>query len=241
MEIESRGHEAVVLELPYDLNPDTPFWQLHAGAVARDLNLLPEDRVYLLVAHSGAGMLLPAIRQLSSRPVAGYIFVEADIPEHGKSRLDLLRSALPQLAEATDTSLAEGELLPKWSEEDLREAVPDAELRRTLLAGLRPHPMAYLLQPIPVFAGWPDAPCGYLRFGSNPAYELASQKAWQAGWACLQIEGEHFHMLVDPAAVAEALLQPSRAWKYKDLPGLNLYSLKWEAKNKAIKPSIQIT
>jgi hypothetical protein len=126
---------------------------------------------------------------------------------HGKSRVDLLRSALPELTETIDTSLAEDELLPKWSEDDLREVVPDAEVRRRLLAGLRPHPRTYQLEPIPVFAGWPDAPCGYLRFGSNPAYELASQRAREEGWPYVQLPAEHFHMLVNPPAVAEAILR----------------------------------
>jgi hypothetical protein len=98
---------------------------------------------------------------------------------HGKSRLDLLRSALPELIETIDTSLAEDELLPKWSEDDLRQVVPDADVRHRLLTGLHPQPKACQLEPIPVFAGWPY----------------------------LQLDGEHFHLLVDPAAVAEALLQ----------------------------------
>jgi hypothetical protein len=72
---------------------------------------------------------------------------------HGKSRLDLLRSALPELTETIDTSLAEDELFPKWSEDDLRQVVPDADVRHRLLIGLRPHPKAYQLEPIPVFAG----------------------------------------------------------------------------------------
>jgi len=207
MEIRSRGHEAVIPELPYDINPDTPFWQLHAGAAARDLNALPEGRAYILVGHSGAGMLLPAIRNLSGRPVASYIFVDADIPEDVKSRLDLFLTALPEAAAQVGQALAEDQLLPKWSEEDLKGIIPKAEVRRSLLAGLRPHPMAYQLEPIPVFAGWPDAPCGYLRFGSNPAYELASQRARQEGWPYVQLPAEHFHMLVNPPAVAEAILR----------------------------------
>jgi hypothetical protein len=59
---------------------------------------------------------------------------------------------------------------------------------------------------LPVFKGWPDAPCGYLRFGDNPAYDSSVLKARQAGYPVLRLEGEHFHMLVDPEAVTDAIL-----------------------------------
>ena len=57
-----------------------------------------------------------------------------------------------------------------------------------------------------MFDGWPDAPCAYLRFGANPAYDAAAAEAQRRGWPLRSIEGDHFHMLVDPAGVADALL-----------------------------------
>jgi hypothetical protein len=59
-------------------------------------------------------------------------------------------------------------------------------------------------EPIPVFPGWPDAPCGYLRF--RPGYAVPAAEAAARGWACREIDGGHFHMLVEPVAVADALL-----------------------------------
>ena len=79
--------------------------------------------------------------------------------------------------------------------------VPDPASRRALLAELRPQPWAFWEEPLPVFAGWPDAPCAYLRFAPNPAYDAAAAEARRRGWSCLELAGGHFHMLVDPDAV----------------------------------------
>ena len=58
---------------------------------------------------------------------------------------------------------------------------------------------------MPVFSGWPDAPCGYLRFVPGPGYAEAADEARQRAWPVREITGGHFHMLVDPGSVADAL------------------------------------
>jgi hypothetical protein len=80
--------------------------------------------------------------------------------------------------------------------------VPNQALRLGLLAQLRAQPWAFWEEPIPVFAGWPDAPCAYLRFAPNPAYDA-------------EVSGGHFHMLVDPTAVTGALLDLVRRLAYR--------------------------
>ena len=84
--------------------------------------------------------------------------------------------------------------------------IPDTALRWRFVAELRPLPLAVYEEPLPVFAGWPDAPCGYLRFAATPVYEEPEREARRRGWACAQLPGHHFHMLVDPPTVAQALL-----------------------------------
>ncbi len=73
------------------------------------------------------------------------------------------------------------------------------------MAELRPLPLAVYEEPLPVFEGWPDAPCGYLRF--SPAYEVPAERAKREGWECAEFDGGHFHMLNDPSAVADALVR----------------------------------
>jgi hypothetical protein len=101
---------------------------------------------------------------------------------------------------------ATGNLLPVWSDDDLRDVIPDAAIRRRFVAELAPLPLAVYDEPLPVPSSWPDAPCGYLRFGSNPAYADPAAQAQRAGWPYHVVEGEHFHMLVNPPAVTDALL-----------------------------------
>ena len=178
-----------------------PFWQQHAEAAAQMVKLIPPDRPPILVGHSGAGMLLPVIRQTLSRPVAGYIFVDAGLPKDGMSRLDLFESA--EEAEQFRQAAKDG-LLPTWSDEDLREVIPNDEVRRRFVAELRPLPLVAYEEPLPVFTGWPDAPCGYLQFSS--VYDQPARDAQGRGWPYTRIDGGHFHMLVDPSAVASALV-----------------------------------
>jgi len=113
---------------------------------------------------------------------------------------------MPEVAKGLRRALMDGALIPTWTDEDLRDIIPDADLRRDTLAELRPRPLGFFEEPIPVFVGWPDAPCGYLRFTQTGSYGASVQRAQQEGWAYAELDGAHFHMLVDPGAVADALL-----------------------------------
>src|SRR5206468_1317091 len=124
----------------------------------------------ILVGQSGAGVLRPSIRQALGSPVSAYLFVDASIPRDGASRLDLFASR--EEAAQFRQAAVEG-LLPTWTEADLRGVIPDNTLRQRFVSELRPLPLAIYEEPIPVFKGWPDAPCGYLRFADTGlgAYE----------------------------------------------------------------------
>jgi pimeloyl-ACP methyl ester carboxylesterase len=201
-ELRQRGAEAIAPTLPDARAVSPPYWKRHAEAVAQTLQVLPPNQPLILVGHSGAGPLLPLIREATNLPVAAYIFVDAIIPQNGASRLDLFESR--EAVEQFRQSAVEG-LLPTWAEEDLREVIPDDDLRRRFVSELRPLPLAVYEEPLPVFVGWPDALCGYLRF--SPIYHGQAKQARQSGWSYVEIEAGHFHMLVDPEAVAHALFK----------------------------------
>jgi thioesterase domain-containing protein len=203
-ELRRRGLSVSAPELGDDEGSGLPFWRQHAESAARALAAVDGPQPVVLTGHSGAGPLLPAIAERLKRPVAAYLFVDAGIPRDGASRLDLLRHELPEAAAQLQESLAAGGRFPQWRDQDLQTVLPDAGLRRAVLASLRPRALAFMDEPIPVFPGWPDAPCGYLRF--RPGYAVPAAEAAARGWACREIDGGHFHMLVEPAAVAEALL-----------------------------------
>jgi hypothetical protein len=182
-----------------------PYWVQHASAVARRLEpLRPDDRL-ILVGHSGAGPLLPAIGAFSPHPPAGYIFVDAGLPHPGRSPLDEVEAAIPEFGAALRADLEAGGAFPQWTDDDLRDIIPDTGLRRATLAELHPRGLAFFEERHPYFEGWPDAPCGYVRL--SEAYDGPAREAQRAGWPYREFDAGHFHMLVDAPAVAEAILE----------------------------------
>jgi pimeloyl-ACP methyl ester carboxylesterase len=200
-ELGGRGYAAVVPALRAGEMAEPPYWRQHVAAAVAALAGTDATRPLVLVGHSGGGVLLPAMAAAAGRPVAAYLFVDADLPHDGKSRLS--RFADPADADAFRAA-ATGGLIPTWTEDDLAEVIPDPALRRAFVAELRPLPLAVYDEPIPVPATWPDAPGGYLQF--SPPYDAAAAEARALGWSLIAMPGGHFQMLVDPAAVADALL-----------------------------------
>src|SRR5215207_1088788 len=97
-EMEQRGINVVVPILVDSPDSPEPFWKQNAESVSRALAQIPKNSPVTLVAHSGAGPLLPAIRQILPSPVKAYLFVDAGIPRNGASRLDLMKSEDPEWA-----------------------------------------------------------------------------------------------------------------------------------------------
>ncbi len=196
----------IVPTLTDSKNSTEPYWQQYAESVALALREVSADDPLIFVGHSGAGPLLPAIRQACSPyAVAGYIFADAGIPQDGASYLDMIRSEGGDWVEGFQQMLVAGGRFPDWIDDDLRDIVPDAQSRQQLLAELHPRALDFFQEPIPVFEGWPDARCAYLRFST--AYLSQALEAQRRGWPVQVLEAGHFHMLVEPVGVAQALLQ----------------------------------
>ena len=166
----------------------------------------------ILVAHSGAGTLLPAIRGQSQVTVAGYVFVDAGLPGADP------RQGTGAFAAWLEELHASGRRYPEWTDDDLRALVPDDARRRALLAELRPQPPRFWDEVVPAFADWPDAPCAYLRFVPNAVYDGAAADARRRGWPCQELSGGHFHMLNDAGAVTDALLRLADEMARNDRP-----------------------
>src|SRR5574341_471179 len=187
-------------------SPDSPepFWKQHAESVSQALTRIPKDDPVTLVTHSGAGPLLPVIRKTLANPINAYVFVDAGIPRDGATRLDLMQSEESDWAKQFQEYLEGGGRFPNWSADDLREIIPNKELREQMVAEINPRGLDFFTEPIPVFASWPDAPCAYILF-SEP-YIRAEVQARQAGWPTYELEAGHFHMLIDPEAVANLIV-----------------------------------
>jgi hypothetical protein len=203
-ELGTRGVSVALPTLPEEQL--APYWRLHAEAVAAQV--ADAGGPLVLVGHSGACPLLPAIGTAIDGTISAYVLVDGDLPlapGTGGSRVDLLRAASPALADELEALLAAGRSFPTWGDEDLREEMSDQRLRARVVAEVRPQPRQFWTEQFPAIPGWPDAPCGYLEL--SPHYVAAAARARDQGWRYRHLRGGHFEMLVRPADVAEAILE----------------------------------
>lgn len=111
----------------------------------------------------------------------------------------------PEWAEQFQEELERGERFPTWSFDDLPETIPNESLRRQMVAEIHLRGLSFFTEPIPVFAEWPDAPCIYIQFSAP--YERSAAQVRTRGWPTYELKAGHFHMLVDPAAVTDVIVE----------------------------------
>jgi hypothetical protein len=131
--------------------------------------------------------------------------VDAGLPHPGKTQLEEMEASVPAFAQELRRLLAAGSRFPNWKDEDLREVLPDGGARQQLLAEVQPRPLNFFEEVLPDVSGWSDAKGGYLLF--TQGYRPSLEQAQRAGWPSRTIPAGHFHMLVDPVAVAAHLVE----------------------------------
>lgn len=161
---------------------------------------LPEDRELILVPHSNAGCYVPALAP--ARPVVGYVFVDARLPD----RSGRVRMGPESFGEFLGPKADADGLLPPWTRWwdglDVAGLFPDRPTQARVEREQHRLPLSYFEQSLPVPAGWTDRPGAFLAFG-NAAYaaELAQAREW--GWPVVTLpEAEHLHLLIEPDQVA---------------------------------------
>ncbi len=204
-QLQAVGFDVLVPTLTDSGKTPPPYWQQHAASLQRALASIPQERPLVFVGHSGAGSLLPVLAQVAHHPVKAYLFVDAGLPHPGKTRLDEMETTVPEIAQELRQLLASGERFPNWKNEDLSEVLPDGRARQQMLAELQPRPLNFFEEVMPDVPGWFDAPSGYLLF--TQGYRHYLEQAQRAGWPSRTLPAGHFHMLVDPIAVAATLVE----------------------------------
>jgi pimeloyl-ACP methyl ester carboxylesterase len=209
--LRARGGTVVVIDVTDDDRP--PFASRYVARAALQVRDAVSAQPVVLVGHSGAGYLLPLLgaarRALRSR-VAAYVFCDAGLPpSRPTSRLDLLSLEL-SAGEAADFAmhLDSGGRYPEWTDDELRDLVPDDGRRAALVASLRPRSADFFREPLPVAADWPDAPCGFVQLSAG--YDQPARSAASRGWPVVTAEpagigGGHFAACVEPERVADLL------------------------------------
>jgi pimeloyl-ACP methyl ester carboxylesterase len=198
--LRRRGHQVLVPDLRPGTEQGPPYFERHATLVAQAVRALGSRGPVVLVVHSGAGVLLPPIENALGRPAGARIFVDAIFPQDGRSRLDLFGT--PEEAEEFRRAATNG-YLPVWTDADLQAAIPDAGLRRSLVAELRPLPLAVYEENIPVAPAWKPVPCDYLRLSDS--YRADMERARQARCRVEERPSNHFAILTQPEPIASLL------------------------------------
>jgi hypothetical protein len=202
-QLQQRKVDVLVPKLTDRDDSHFPYWDQHTESVKQALADVPQERRVVLVGHSGAGPLLPAIHRAIAQPVAACLFVDASLPHPGRSRLDELAINAPDLSQKLRPFLFAGGSYPTWGAEELREILPDTFIRDQLLAELHPRHLRFFEEKMPEV--WPHAPCGYMLF--SEAYLRQLEQAQRAGWPSRLFHAGHFHTLVDPAAVTNGMVE----------------------------------
>ena len=198
-ELQRRGHAAEAPAWPRLSAIADGFYGALADGLAAQLDGAGDPLI--LVAHSGAGALVPALAARLPGAVAGVIFADAILPHPARSWFD---TAPREMGMQLRAGAQMGEL-PSWDQwwppGALERLVPDAALREALLAELEPLPLAYFEEAAPpdVFAG----PAAYLQMSG--AYGDDGTAAGRYGWPLVRLPLHHLAMLTDPEPVAAAL------------------------------------
>ena len=203
--LRARGDIVFVPDLRPALALGPPFARAQTELITAGVD--GED--IIVVAHSGAGALVPLVIDTllarssgSSTPMV--VFVDAGLPQPGRTRLQ----TLPLGAAAHLRSIADGGFLPPWPrwwpEEELSQLVPDDSLRGELVADSPSLPFALFEEVIPGDDLRPDVPASYLRL--SDAYEEDANRAEGRGWDVRRHRSNHLAPLTSPDVIARLLL-----------------------------------
>lgn len=197
-ELAALGHRVVVPDLRHAAETEGTIDAVVAAAAEQ----LPITD-FVLVGHSGSGVLLPRIGEQAHAPIAGFVFVDAHLPPtQGAQPI-----ADEDFRELLDVLASDGRLPPWstwWGPETMAGLVPDELLRNQLCSEMPRVPLAYFDEQVMGASTWREQPCGYVRLSS--LYEEQAQMASDMGWPIERFSAGHLHMVVDPTAVAGAIL-----------------------------------
>ncbi len=156
----------------------------------------------VLVGHSGAGPLMPAIASRMDPPPVRVVFVDAAVPPESGEVALVPDEFLPSLK-----ALARGGLLPKWSEwfgsGTMETLVPDPDRRGAVVAELSEFPVSFFESRVPVPASWAQTKGTFILL-SEP-YRSDAARALSRGWTVVEIPGGHLDIVTKPTELADTL------------------------------------
>ena len=201
--LQDNGFGCAVPDLTALATMDPPYYPKYATAAAAAVD--GTSGPVVVVGHSAAGALLPAIAEAVGDRTHGAVFVDAMLPQPGRSWFD----TAPRGLEAQLRGLADRGLLPPWHEwfppGSLEALVPDQLRRRHLIAETPRLPVAYFDEPAPPPRFAKAVACAFVRLG--PSFDAAADKAERLGWWVARRDWDHLRMITAPEEVADLISQ----------------------------------
>ncbi len=159
------------------------------------------ERPDLVLTHSNGGRY-----GALAAPGIPVVHIDAALPPASGEAVPM---APPAMLEHLSVMADDDGLLPPWSrwwpEEDFAEVLPDPAALANLREDERRMPLSYFRSRLGAPASWADQPQAYLAFGETYVEETAFARAH--GWPTTVLDGAlHLHHMVDPDAVAAAVL-----------------------------------
>jgi Alpha/beta hydrolase family len=205
-ELGTRGFRCQLPDLRNVFTADPPYYPKLAAVAAEAV--AGSDPVVLL-GHSAAGSLLPAIADAIAGRTRGAIYIDALLPHPARSWLD---TAPPELRRQLH-DMADDGLLPPWPDwlppGTIEKLLPDPALRRVFIEEIPRVPVSYFAEKAPVTRSWDAVPCALARLSA--AYDDAADEAERLGWWVVRRDWDHLRMLTAASAVADCIAEATSA------------------------------
>ena len=199
--LTQRGHQAQVAVLPELTDPVTVAQAIADQASAGSV----------LVLHSGAGSLAPAIADLSEGRVIAAAFVDAVLPHPGRSWFETASAGLGQRLR----ELATDGHVPPWDQwfgdGAMAQLLPDPAQRQAFADELSSTPVSWLEAAVPDIDFGLEQASAYLRL--SRIYEDEAAEARHRGWPSLRLDLGHLALMTHPAEVVSSLIEVTKRFR----------------------------
>ena len=176
--------------------------------------MLWEDlRRVVLCGHSYGGVVIAGVADAMRDRISALVYVDAIIPESGKTVLGMNRSNAVVAGVLDATAHAGGLLAPALPATLLGTNTGDVEYVDRLCT---PHPLAAFCEPISLTGAWRNVPSKtYVRATGWQGYEGLGFHSYEsvandAGWMKVDVPCGHEVMLDAPEALADILVAAAR-------------------------------
>ncbi|MEJ0043534.1 MAG: hypothetical protein WDM81_15530 [Rhizomicrobium sp.] len=191
--LRGRGHGVAVPDLTPLMAGEGPYYPALAEAAA---SAVSDNSI--LVVHSGAGALVPAVAALA--PLRGAIFVDALLPHPGASWFAGVPEPLGAKLRGLVRTAGCRPWHAWWPKGAMEALLPDRALGAAFMAEQGEVPLAYLDEVAPAIIPL-TTPSAYLQL--SEAYREDADAAESEGWPVARLALSHLAMLTHADAVAE--------------------------------------